>query len=103
MRILMVDVNYGHSSTGNIVDGLKAEMEAEGHQVLACFGRGPKVPDEQVLNISSKLEVLKHVALTRITGRTGGYSGRATHRLRDAIKRFAPDVVHLHELHGYYV
>ena len=41
--------------------------------------------------------------LTRITGFTGCFSPFSTFRLIRFIKKFKPDVVHIHELHAYFV
>ena len=43
MKILLLDVNYKSGSTGKIVYDLKQELEKEGHEVLACYGRGKKI------------------------------------------------------------
>jgi glycosyltransferase involved in cell wall biosynthesis len=41
--------------------------------------------------------------MTRLTGITGFFSPLATIRLLRIMTSYRPDVVHLHELHGYYV
>ena len=41
--------------------------------------------------------------MTRVTGLVGVYSHFSTNKLIDEIKSYKPDVVHLHELHGYYI
>jgi putative colanic acid biosynthesis glycosyltransferase len=103
MKILLLDVNYDHSSTGKIVADLKHRLEADGHTVLACYGRDVGALESDAVRISSLVEVRGHVALTRITGLTGGFSPFATRKLIELIDEFSPDVVHLHELHGYYI
>jgi len=103
MKIMIVDVNYGRSSTGKIISDLVDMLSARGHEVRACFGRGPDVKSPTVRKIAASAEVYGHVLLTRITGLTGCFSPRATKRLIDEINLFQPDVVHLHELHGYYI
>ena len=41
--------------------------------------------------------------MTRLTGKHGLYSKRATKRLIEDIKEYNPDIIHLHNIHGYYV
>jgi glycosyltransferase involved in cell wall biosynthesis len=48
-------------------------------------------------------EVYAHAALTRLTGWTGCFSPFATRNLLRFMDSFAPDVVHIHELHAYFV
>lgn len=44
-----------------------------------------------------------HLLLARLTDRQGFFSKYATRRLVDQLKLFQPDVIHLHNLHGYYL
>lgn len=44
-----------------------------------------------------------HVLHTRLFDRQGFASGRATKKLISAIEDYKPDVIHLHNLHGYYL
>ena len=103
MKIAQVNVNFDFSSTGKIVKDLMTGLDNLGHSTMAFFGRGPGSQRDNVYRISSKAEVLLHVLGTRISGLTYGFSPLSTRRLIDHLERFMPDVVHLHNLHGYYV
>jgi putative colanic acid biosynthesis glycosyltransferase len=103
MKIAIIDVNYSKSSTGKIVKDLKSNFESRGNDVLACFGRGEPIVEASVVKISNDIETFIHAGLTRLTGYTGGFSYFSTKKLITQLERFKPDVVHLHELHGYYV
>lgn len=103
MKIAQVDVNYQFSSTGKIVTDLVTCLEKWGHSTLACFGRGTDPGLERVHKISSNAEVALHALGTRLTGVTACYSPFATHRLIRLLVNFRPDVVHLHDLHGYFL
>lgn len=103
MRVLLIDVNYKYSSTGKIVHNLAHELIKSGHQARVLFGRGESVNNDVALRIAPVWEVYFHAFMTRLTGLVGVFSYFATRRMINEIKRFRPDVVHLHELHGYYV
>lgn len=103
MKVLFVDVNYKNSSTGKIVYDLAEQLEADGHESFVCFGRGNKVSSIKAERVAPSLEVYFHALMARITGINGFFSYVATRRLINQMKRFKPDVVHLHELHGYYL
>lgn len=103
MRVMQVDVNYDFSSTGKIVRDLRTGLVNRGHQAIAIYGRGPTSTQPGTLKVASAAEVLFHAGMTRITGVTGCFSPLATRRLKRAIEAYNPDIVHLHELHGYYV
>ncbi|MBE5801725.1 MAG: glycosyltransferase [Clostridiales bacterium] len=52
---------------------------------------------------SIDLGVNIHAGLSRITDRSGFYSSRSTRRLIRELEKFKPDLIHLHNLHGYYL
>jgi putative colanic acid biosynthesis glycosyltransferase len=103
MKVLLIDVNYKNSSTGKIVYDLYSSLNKNGYTAAVGYGRGPLVDEPNVLKISSNGEVYVHALLTRITGITGKYSPFATHNLIKFIDDFNPDVVHIHELHAYFI
>jgi putative colanic acid biosynthesis glycosyltransferase len=103
MKVLIIDVNHGDSSTGLIVENLKNGLERRGHTVLSCYGRETGKKTAGGTRVSHNFEVYIHAALTRLTGLTGSFSPFATKRLIEILDNFQPDVVHLHELHGYYI
>ncbi len=104
MKVALVDVNFGSSSTGKIVADLVAGLSQRGHQAAAFYGRGDSVSGVQnVRRISTPLEVLFHVFATRVSGLTDGFSPLATRRLIRELECLRPDVVHLHDIHGYFV
>lgn len=103
MKILQLDVNYDHSSTGKIVKCLQTELKAAGHECLALFGRGDFQNDADAVRISPPLEVMAHAGLTRLTGVTGYFSPISTQRVKRIIAGYRPDVLHVHEPHGYYI
>jgi putative colanic acid biosynthesis glycosyltransferase len=103
LKVLLIDVNCKQSSTGNIVYDLYKDLKNEGHTAGICYGRGPIVKETNIYKFSIDPETYLHALLTRLTGLTGGFSPISTTRLINFIEKFKPDVVHLHELHGYFV
>ena len=75
-----------------------------GHNSIVFFGRGSgKDPRIGVFKFSSNISVFLDVFLTRLTGLVGFFSYIPTLRVINRIKRFKPDIVHLHDLHGYFI
>lgn len=103
MKIAQIDVNYGVGSTGKIVQAIHQFLLAGGHESMAFFGRGEKANDVGVVKVSNTVEVYLDAGLSRITGYMGVYSHFATNTLIEQLEKFEPDLVHLHELHGYYI
>lgn len=103
MRVLLIDVNCKHSSTGKIVYDLHTLLTAQGHTSAVTYGRGPKIKEPGIFKFGLDLETVFHAVMTRLTGLTGMFSFFSTRRLIRFIKKFNPDVVHIHELHAYFV
>ena len=103
MKIAQIDVNYGKSSTGKIVQDLCNCLKASGNSTIACYGRGSDSDLENIYKFSSNIEIGIHALATRLTGYTGNYSPNATKRLVNLLTNFKPDLVHLHDLHGYFL
>ncbi len=103
MKVLLIDVNCKYSSTGKIVYDLYTEINKRGDTAAICYGRGPKIKERGIYKFSGDIEVYIHAFLTRLTGLTGCFSFFATRNLLKYIKEFKPDIVHLHDLHAYFV
>lgn len=103
MKVLVVDVNCETSSTGEIAKSLVACLKDEGHEAVLCYGRGSVSREPGVYKFGIDWETRIHAGLTRLTGYTGCFSPFSTKKLLMFMEAFKPDVVHLHELHAYFV
>lgn len=105
MKILMVNVVCGICSTGRICTDLAQALEAHGHEVKIGYGR-ENVPTQfkkYAVRIGSDLEVKLHGVKARLMDAAGFGSKRATIRFIRWVKEYDPDVIHLHNIHGYYI
>jgi putative colanic acid biosynthesis glycosyltransferase len=106
MKVMLVNSIYGgQMSTGAIVASLNSYLRSRGVITLVAFGRGDGQPKEDsIIKIESRTEFLFHVLYTRITGNTwSGGSPKSTKEFIRLYKAFRPDLVNIHEIHGYYV
>lgn len=103
MKVLLLDVNCKNSSTGNIVYSLYTYLNRTGNEAAVCYGRGEAIQEKNIFKFGIDLETYFHALMTRITGYTGCFSFFSTRRLIKFIDRFQPDVVHIHELHAYFI
>ena len=102
MKVFQINSVCGVGSTGRIVCDIKQTLEANGDNCQIAYGRG-FYNDPDCLKIESDLVFKAHVFFSRITDRQGFYSTSATKRLMHSIQHFNPDIIHLHNLHGYYL
>lgn len=103
MRVLLIDVNCKQSSTGQIVYDLYSYIKSRGGEAAICYGRGPIVVEPNIFKFGLDWETKLHALLSRITGLNGCFSFFSTRRLIHYIQKYNPDVVHIHELHAYFV
>jgi glycosyltransferase involved in cell wall biosynthesis len=90
-------------STGTIALGLSRGIEQSGARAWVAYGRGGAAPHPRIVRIGGRADAYAHGALTRIFDRHGLGSTGATRAFIRWMKSIAPDVVHLHNLHGYYL
>ena len=103
MKVLLIDVTCKKGSTGYIVYNLYQWLRADGHEAAVCYGRGAVVDGENIFKFGLDFETDLHAGLARISGLNGCFSPLSTRRLIRFIEAFQPDVVHIHELHAYFV
>lgn len=101
----MLEVNSvcGIGSTGRIATGLHAALAAQGHQCTIAYGRADSVDCNQTIRIGDVLDNYLHVARTRLLDDHGFGSAQATRRFVSRVRALKPDLIHLHNLHGYYL
>jgi len=68
-----------------------------------AFGRDRAVNCNRTIRIGSDIDTYLHAARTRIFDTHGFGSARATRAFIAKIRTLNPDVIHLHNLHGYYL
>lgn len=105
MKVLMINVVCGIGSTGRICTDLAAALEAQGHEVKIAYGRG-NVPEElqrYAVRIGTDSDVRLHGVKARLLDGAGFGSRRTTQRFIQWVKAYDPDVIHLHNIHGYYI
>lgn len=105
MRILLINSMCGLGSTGRIVADLYKRLILDGNTVKVAYGLGEAtiVPKQDTYRINNRVGYYMHNLLAKITDKTGLFSSCATKRLIKWIDEFNPDIVHLHNLHGYYI
>ena len=105
MKIFMINVVCGIRSTGRICTDIAVALEAQGHEVKIAYGR-EEVPEKfqkYGVKIGTNLDFRLHGLKARLFDGGGFGSKKATVKLIEWIKEYNPDVIHLHNIHGYYI
>lgn len=103
-KILIINSTFSKGGAAQIAwilhNALKKTVEFTSY---FAYGRGSEINDERTFRFASQLEVYFHAFLTRITGLQGYGSYLSTKQLEKFILQEKPDLIHLHNLHGYYL
>ena len=106
MKVLFINSVCGVGSTGRICAEQAKALAAEGHEVMIAYGRGDRIPEELSacsVRIGTDLDWKIHALATRVLDRHGSASKRATKRFLAWAESFDPDLIWLHNIHGYYI
>lgn len=103
MHVLLINSVCGIGSTGRIVTDLHSILLSQGHQSTIAYGRDAAHNCSKAIRIGRKLDNYFHVVKTRIYDAHGFGSSSATKEFIKKIDQLRPDVIHLHNLHGYYI
>jgi putative colanic acid biosynthesis glycosyltransferase len=103
MKLLQINSVINSGSTGRIAEDIGMVMMRQGHESAIVFGRGNRPSRSKKIRVGNKLTTYTHVLQTRLLDKHGFASGRATKKLINKIEEFRPDIIGLHNLHGYYL
>lgn len=104
MKYLFINSVAGVGSTGKIAAQQCRELMQQGHECVLAYGRDKANCDDiPTIQIGTSLDFKLHGLSTRLFDNHGFCSRRATKRFLEEVKRFDPDVIWLHNVHGYYL
>ncbi len=105
MRVLQINTVYGRGSVGRIMADLYNLSIDAGNDSYLAFSRTdvPNYIGEHGYRIADNIDLAIHVIGNIILDRGGFESRKATEKLLKWIDDVAPDVIHLHNIHGFYL
>ncbi len=103
MKILQINSVCGVGSTGRMATDLYRVLKDQGHECKIAYGRGTAPDGIDTIKIGSNPDNYLHVIETRLFDRHGFGSVNATGTFIKQVENYNPDVIHLHNIHGYYI
>ena len=100
LRVAYINSVAGFGSTGRIVDQLSSMDGIEG---MIFYGRKADMAKNPAYRFTKAPGNAKHILMTFLNDRHGFYNSAETRNLNRQISEFHPDLIHLHNLHGYYL
>ena len=102
MKMMQINTVCGVGSVGRIVRQIHEALREKGHESYIAYGRKPLGCDGAI-RIGEDLDVYFHVFLTRVFDLHGFGSKKATKKFLKIVEEINPDIIHLHNIHGYYL
>jgi glycosyltransferase involved in cell wall biosynthesis len=102
-KLLQINSVINSGSTGRIAEEIGIEAMKNGWKSYIAYGRNVRPSQLETIKIGSDWDVKWHGMQTRLFDRHGLASTKATKKLVEKIKEIKPDIIHLHNLHGYYL
>jgi putative colanic acid biosynthesis glycosyltransferase len=103
MRVIQINSLANSGSTGRIAEQIGQQIIAAGHESYIAFGRRSLPGTSELISLNDQKGQALHLLKTRLFDRHGFGSQGATRQLLGALDRLQPDIVHVHNLHGYYL
>lgn len=92
-----------NTSTGNIMGAIQREANESGYETLSIVGRRKSFRDVACIKIGNGVSFWLHVILNTVLDRQGYGSYFVTKKIVKRLRAEKPDIIHLHNLHGYYI
>ena len=102
-KLLQINSVLNCGSTGRIAEGIGQIAIDNGWDSYIAYGRQANQSASNSIRIGNKFDIYNHVLQTRLFDKNGFASKHATKKLIAEIKTINPDVIHLQNLHGYYI
>lgn len=103
IKVFQINTTYNWGSTGRIADDIGQIIINEGGESYLAYGRYHNAGSSKAIRIGNKLDIYSHFLQSRLFDRHGLASNNATLRLIKQIKLINPSIIHLHNIHGYYL
>ena len=103
MKIFQISQEGNLGSVGSIANHIGDILIDQGHQSYIAIGNHEKMSKSIIFKFGNIISKINHVLATRIFDKNGLASSNPTLKLIKWIKLIKPDIIHIHQIHGYYV
>lgn len=103
IKVLQINSVINSGSTGRIAEEIGQKIISKGWKSYIAYGRNDRPSMSTKLKIGNNWDIDLHVLETRLFDHHGFSSRNATKELIKRIQEINPNIIHLHNLHGYYL
>lgn len=102
-KLFQINVAANWGSHGRIAEGIGQAAMAQGWESYIAYGRYANPSKSHLLKIGGTFSQYRHGFQSMMFDRHGLGSTNATWKLIREIEYVNPDIIHLHNVHGYYL
>lgn len=102
-KILQINSCANWGSTGKIAEQINQVAATQGWDIYFAYGRDVNPCQSKLIHVGNSFSQALAVIEARLFDNDGLSSRFATRQLVKKIKQIKPDIIHLHNLHGYYI
>ena len=103
MKIAQINTVCGNGSVGRITVDIYHALKRKGHEGKIFYGRRTAPEGVETERFGTNLDMGMHVLHTFFEGTHGFDSKGQTKKLIESLKAYAPDLIHMHNIHGFYM
>lgn len=92
-----------NGSTGKIMGEIQRKAIENGYDAISFYGRRKPFKNYKCEKIGNILNICFHGGMTLLFNNHGMYSYFSTKKLVKKLKKINPDIIQLHNIHGYYL
>lgn len=101
--LLQINSVANRGSTGRIAESIGLYARQKGWDSYIAYGRPSNKSSLSSIKIGGQASVLTHALKTLFLDQHGLGSKNATKRFLSQLEEIKPDIIHLHNIHGYYL
>ncbi len=103
MKILQINRNVNTGSTGRIAEDIGRVAKSHGYESYIAHNNNTHNSENELIKVGNSLSRHLHILSTRLFDDHGFSSRSSTEKLIQKLRILHPDIVHLHNTHGYYL
>lgn len=102
-KLLIINVSANTGSTGRIAEGIGKLAKDNGYEPFFAYGRKCLNSSSNLIRIGNDFDIKMHGISSLLFDNHGFGSKNATKEFIKQIDKIKPDIINLHNIHGYYL
>ena len=102
-KVIQINSSCNRGSTGRITEQIGRKAKERGYDCYMAYGRYYQPSELKIIKMGGKWSNGIHGVVSRLLDNHGLMSRRTTKDLVAQLKEIKPDIIHLHNIHGYFL